>query len=185
MSHYHWEMNVTLPSLCLKCHIGAKVCDAMESRKRRPRDGCRDLAWMCKTPCTSYSSVVSGYLITDAYRASFTMMSALTLQNVFLPSMTTSAYPDVMSSWLLIFAECKKLNIASASNSNKLVIARSTMLCSGKQSIVPLLATLELELEEKPAKPTREKRQRPRQRLQPLKIETRVLKNNNNKPAKN
>ena len=138
MSHYHWEMNVTLPSLCLKCHIGAKVCDAMESRKRRPRDGCRDVAWMCKTPCTSYSSVVSGYLITDAYRASFTMMSALTLQNVFLPSMTTSAYPDVMSSWLLIFAECKKLNIASASNSNKLVIERSTMLCSGKQSIVPL-----------------------------------------------
>ena len=47
---HHFEMKVRLPSLCLKCHSGAKACVETERSMHWPAAASRDAPGICKTP---------------------------------------------------------------------------------------------------------------------------------------
>ena len=47
---HHFETKVKLPSLCAKCHSGAKVCVSTEKSMHWPAAASRDAPGICRTP---------------------------------------------------------------------------------------------------------------------------------------
>ena len=48
--NHHFEIKVKLPSLCAKCHRGAKACASTEKSMHWPAVASRDPPGICRTP---------------------------------------------------------------------------------------------------------------------------------------